>query len=190
MRLRRGGLALEAAAGFEDHEGGRQIFDPAEVLVEPFFIVGHGEGSSRRQEGHIQAGFGDIDADVGSSWRNIQPLAPFALPAPNLAGTGSEQRELLAQAKAHGREHHRGGRRQVLPASGRSKRPGSGPQEAAHFLNYLPPLEYANSKETSGNHRLWISYRSREKRVPKDPSPSSKTRSRSVRRAAPPVPGC
>ena len=46
-------------------------------------------------------------------------------------------------------EAYRGGRRQVRPASGRSKRPGSGPQEAAHFLNKLSPLEYANSTETS-----------------------------------------
>jgi hypothetical protein len=92
----RGYRALEAAAGFEDHEGGvARPFEPAEELVEALLVVAHGEGFTRGQEGHIQAGLGDVDADVGSSARwAVQLHAPFALPAslgsPNLAGAGSE----------------------------------------------------------------------------------------------------
>ena len=95
--------ALEAATGFEDHEGGAQIFEPTKELIEPILIVGYDKGLSRGEEGHIQVSFGDVDTDVepssssssSSSWWGIQVLlTPFALPArpglPNLAGAGSK----------------------------------------------------------------------------------------------------
>ena len=68
---------------------GVRVFKPAEEFVEPLLIVGYDEGLSCREEGHVQMSFGEVDADVGTSWKTIQLLAPF-LPAPNLAGAGSE----------------------------------------------------------------------------------------------------
>lgn len=50
----RGYRAIEAAAGFEDHEGGvGRPFEPAEELVEALLVVAHGEGFPREQEGHV-----------------------------------------------------------------------------------------------------------------------------------------
>ena len=99
----RGDRTLKTTAGFEDHEDGVQLFELAEEFVESILIIGHSEGLSRGEEGHLQAGFGDVYTDVvvgASSWWGIQLLLAPYLPAdgPNLAGAGSKASCAPAQA--------------------------------------------------------------------------------------------
>lgn len=58
----RGKRALEAAAGFDDHEGRARILEPAKELVKALLAIGDDKGLFTRQKGNLQTSFGNVDA--------------------------------------------------------------------------------------------------------------------------------